>query len=103
MRDLDTLIPAYDAPVPVAECDTADSAGMMLGMVVIAHVIAAGAALAALIAGSGWLIALLIHMAIGAVALLGAAVIVSQADQLRRTLRPAAALFRAGRRLTRAI
>ena len=33
----------------------------------------------------------------------GAAVIVSQADQVRRTLRPAVALFRAGRRLTRAV
>lgn len=103
MRDLDPLTHAHDATLPLAEPDMADSAGIMLGMVVVAHVIATGAALTALIAGSGWLIALLVHMAIGAAALLGAAVIVSQADHVRRTLRPAVALLRAGRRLTRTV
>lgn len=103
MRDFDILTVPFDADTLVAEPDTDESAGIMLGLVVVAHVIAAAAAGTALVFGTGWLGALLIHMAIGATALLGSAVIVAHADQVRRAMRPATALLRAGRRLARAV
>ncbi len=102
MRDHDILVDRFDADVPFAEPDTADSAGIMLGLVVVAHVIAAVAAGTALVFGTGWLVALLTHLIIGAVALLGSAVIVAHADHVRRAIHPAKALLRAGRRLARA-
>ena len=100
MPDPGTPAPAAAAPLPDADPDRADPAGTLPGMVVIAQVIGAGAGLAALVAGSGWLSALLVHMAIGSATLLGSAVVASQADPVRRSLRPAVALARAGRRLT---
>ena len=103
MRDHAILTDQIYADILAAEPDTDDSAGIMLGMVVVAHLIATAAAGAALVFGAGWLAALLIHMSIGAGALLGAAVIVAYADRLRRAVRPATALLRAGRRLARAV
>lgn len=103
MRDHDIFIDRSPVDVLAAEPDTDDSAGIMLGLVVVAHLIAAAAAGTALVFGTGWLVALLIHMAIGSAALLGSAAIVAHGVQVRRAIRPATALLRAGRRLARAI
>ena len=100
MPDPGTPAPAAGAPLPDADADRADPAGPLLGTVVIAQTIGAGAGLVALVAGSGWLSALLVHVAIGSATLLGSAVVASQADLVRLSLRPAVALARAGRRLT---
>lgn len=79
MRDHDFLSSSAFEEFPAENCDLDDSAGLMLGLVVVSQILAFLAAATAIGVGSGWLIALVLHLLVGTSALLGAAVLVATA------------------------